>query len=327
MSPVRPALALGADPAPAHDAPGLPGVAAVPAATSAQGAPGHPRRARLESRWAWCLVWGLLAAASVGWLYRLFVQDPRGLLLDHAAFLGAGLGRARVQPVADLVLGFVSIRFLLVSIAVAVVVAVARRRWGDALRAVIVAGGANLTTQILKAALERPDTSALTDYTLANSLPSGHTTVAASVVAMAVLVVPRALRPWAALIGAGYVAATGVATISLAWHRPSDALAAIAVVTAWTLLVLAPARTRVPVGAAPSAVRPAVTWLLGIAAGTGLGIALATVQRTLDLAGSDLSSSSAALEQGAAQLTFAGSALGVGGAAALACWLVLLARR
>jgi hypothetical protein len=257
----------------------------------------------------------------------MFVQDPRGLLLDHAAFIGAGLGRARVQPIADLVLGFVSIRFLLVSIAVAVVVAIARRRWGDAVRAVLVAGGANLTTQILKAALERPDTTALTDYNLANSLPSGHTTVAASVVAMAMLVVPRALRPWAAGIGAVYVAATGVATMSLAWHRPSDALAAIAVVTAWTLLVLVPARTRVPADAARSSVRTIVAWLLGIAAGTGAAVAGTALRRTLDLADSDLSASSAALEQGAAQLTFAGSAFGVGGAAALACWAVLLARR
>jgi membrane-associated phospholipid phosphatase len=255
------------------------------------------------------------------------VQDPRGLLLDHAAFLGAGLGRARVQPIADLVLGVVSIRFLLVAIAVAVVVALARGRWGDAVRAVLVAGGANMTTQILKAALERPDTSALTDYNLANSLPSGHTTVAASVVAMAMLVVPRALRPWAAVIGAAYVAATGVATMSLAWHRPSDALAAIAVVAAWTLLALVPARTRVPVGTARSSVRTGVAWLLGLAAGAGLAIAAATLRRALDLAGADLSASSAALDQGAAQLTFAGSAFGVVGAAALACWVVLLARR
>lgn len=275
----------------------------------------------------WCLVWGALAAAGAVGLYRLLVQDPRGLLVDHAALLGAGLGRARVQPIADLVLGFVSIGFLLVAIAVAVVVAVVRRRWGDAIRAVMVAGGANLTTQFLKAALERPDTTELTEFNLDNSLPSGHTTVAASVVAMAMLVVPSALRPWAALLGTGYVAATGVATMSLAWHRPSDVLAAIAVVTAWTLLALAPARTRLPAGAPTSVSRAPIAWLLGVAAASGLALAWVAVRRTLELAGSDLTATSAALERGAAQLTFLGSAFGVVGGAALACWAVLLARR
>ncbi|MFD0576478.1 phosphatase PAP2 family protein [Dactylosporangium darangshiense] len=66
-----------------------------------------------------------------------------------------------------------------------------------------------------------------------NSLPSGHTTIAASVAVALVMVVPAKARGAAALIGAVFAALAGVATLSAGWHRPSDAVAALLIVGTW----------------------------------------------------------------------------------------------
>jgi hypothetical protein len=99
-------------------------------------------------------------------------------------------------------------------------------------------GGANLSTQVLKhVVLDRPRLGlAVFDE---NTLPSGHTTAAASASAALVFVVPPRARPWAALLGAGYTAATGISTLVGRWHRPSDVAAAVLVVLAWSALACA----------------------------------------------------------------------------------------
>lgn len=99
--------------------------------------------------------------------------------------------------------------------------------------------GANVTTQLLKHVLERPDLVNEVNVFTFNSLPSGHTTVATSLAAALILAVPARARPFAACIGALY--ATGIASMTLAagWHRPSDAIAAFAVVGAWAFATAA----------------------------------------------------------------------------------------
>jgi hypothetical protein len=115
-------------------------------------------------------------------------------------------------------------------------IAIARRRPGVGLAAVCLVGGANLTTQVLKyGVFARPDYGIT--HALQNSLPSGHTTVAASISCAAILVVGPAMRPLIALCGAAYTALTGFSTVVMAWHRPGDVIAAIAVVAAWTGIV------------------------------------------------------------------------------------------
>ena len=63
--------------------------------------------------------------------------------------------------------------------------------------------------------------------------------MAASVSVALVLAVPRVARPVVALIGAAYTAATGVSTLVGQWHRPSDVVAALAVVLFWGALACA----------------------------------------------------------------------------------------
>jgi hypothetical protein len=72
-----------------------------------------------------------------------------------------------------------------------------------------------------------------------NTLPSGHSTVAASLAASLVLVVPVRLRPVAATLGALYAAGIATMTLAAGWHRPSDAVSAFAVVGLWTFGVSA----------------------------------------------------------------------------------------
>ncbi len=134
-------------------------------------------------------------------------------------------------------LDVVSIPFVIVVVLVTMLMAVLRRRVALAAQVAALVIGANVTTQILKSYLVRPDLG-LADR-IANSLPSGHTTVAASAGAALVLAVPRRYRAVAAVVAAGYTTVTGVATLIAGWHRPSDAVAAIGVVLAWAGLVAA----------------------------------------------------------------------------------------
>lgn len=178
----------------------------------------------------------LAAVAGIVLTWHVLVLSPRGQQLDDAAVDGALYGQGRLWQLAEPVLDVVSVGFVVVVLGVAMVLALLRRRWGLAVQVAVLVIGANVTTQVLKhAVLERPDLG----HGTGNSLPSGHTTVAAAVSVALLMVAPRRARPVVALVGAAYTGATGVATMVGQWHRPSDVLAAILVVLAWTGLVCA----------------------------------------------------------------------------------------
>lgn len=185
------------------------------------------------------LVVAAASCAAVWGLWRFFVATATGQWLDQVAASSADLGQGLLWPAVRPVLDVVSVGFVVVALLAVTLVAALRRRWALALWAAVLVGGANVATQLLKVVLDRPHLDVT--YVLANSLPSGHTTVAASVAAALLLVVPRRGRPWAAVLGAGYAAATGVSTLVGQWHRPSDVVAAVAVVLGWVGLVTAAA--------------------------------------------------------------------------------------
>ncbi|MFE7405464.1 phosphatase PAP2 family protein [Isoptericola sp. NPDC057559] len=180
----------------------------------------------------------LLAAVGVWLVWRFFVGTAAGQRVDELAFFGATHGQGRLWQVAEPVLDVVSVAFVVAGVGVAVLVAVLRKRWVLALQVVVLVAGANITTQVLKhGILGRPEL--LDGWTGPNTLPSGHTTVAASVSVALLLVTPRAWRAVVALLGAAYTGATGVSTLVGQWHRPSDVVAAVLVVLAWGALVCA----------------------------------------------------------------------------------------
>jgi membrane-associated phospholipid phosphatase len=185
----------------------------------------------------WAVLLAALSAVATIAVWRYFVGSSTGQALDQAAFDGATYGRGKLWVVAEPVLDVVSISFVVIGLVVAMGIALVRRRWNLAAQVVVLVAGANLTTQLLKkVVLDRPD---LGYDAWGNSLPSGHTTVAASVSVAVVLAVPRRVRPLVALCGAAYTVATGISTLVGQWHRPSDVIAAMLVVLAWGAVVCA----------------------------------------------------------------------------------------
>jgi membrane-associated phospholipid phosphatase len=182
------------------------------------------------------VVAGAHAAALVA-VWRFFVRTERGQLVDTIALAGNRIGRDRVDDLADTVLNAVSVASVLVAVAVIAVIALARGRVLLTLAVVGFVAAANVTTQLLKNGLYRPEFGVDPERASAgNSFPSGHTTIAVSVAIALVLVLPPRVRGVAAVAGAVYAAVAGVATMSLGWHRPSDVIGAVLVTGGWAAL-------------------------------------------------------------------------------------------
>ena len=178
------------------------------------------------------LLASLAALAGLAGTYLFFVRTTTGQYIDESALVEAvGLYGAA---------GKATLRFLDMMPAISVVVAaialgyaaIFRGRWFAALVAVAAAAGANVTTQALKAdLLTRPfrGVETLTE----NSLPSGHTTLAASAAAAVFLVASPRWRPFLAFAGSTFAVASGASTLVNQWHRPADVVAAFLVVAAF----------------------------------------------------------------------------------------------
>ncbi|MEU2987989.1 phosphatase PAP2 family protein [Micromonospora aurantiaca] len=182
----------------------------------------------------WLVVLALIQTAAFGLVWRFAVHTELGQWLDTVALTGNRIGQDRIDGPVDTLLNAMSVVSLLAATAVIGFIALIRGRKALAVTATLLIAGANVTTQLLKYYLVRPDFGIDPERAAAgNSLPSGHTAVAASVAIALILVLPRKLRVAGAFLGAGYAAAAGVATLSAGWHRPSDAVAAYLVVGAW----------------------------------------------------------------------------------------------
>jgi hypothetical protein len=188
-------------------------------------------------------VLGLAATAYVA------LRTSHGLRLDGEA-MDAVSSPALVLSRLHEGLGWVTVGSVGLSLLACVTLALARRRFDLALGAVVLVGGANLTTQILKHDLfTRPDLSVGP-----NSLPSGHTTVALSIALAAVIVAPSAWRSTVAVGVSATATLVGVATVLGRWHRPSDVIAATFVCLVWAAFgLLVAVLVRHPLGLARSA--------------------------------------------------------------------------
>lgn len=132
--------------------------------------------------------------------------------------------RLRVSTQTALML--LTARSLLVLALAVAVVALVRRRWRLALGVVVVVLGTAVMAEVLKAILPRPDFGIDPPAESANSLPSGHASIAMALALAIVMVVPVAWRPRAAVLGGAGAAFVSVGTIVAGWHRPSDVLSA-----------------------------------------------------------------------------------------------------
>ncbi|WP_217920998.1 phosphatase PAP2 family protein [Miltoncostaea oceani] len=253
--------------------------------------PPAPSRRLLAARFA-----GLVAAASAGVAVLLLVavRTATGQGWDDAGRADPGGTGSAADAATQRLLDTISVSSLaLLGVAIMLVAVLRDRPWLAAGAGAVVAG-ANITTQVMKRAIDRPDLAVDGIGPGAGAFPSGHVTVASSLALALVLVAPPALRWPAALVGGAYAAGVGVAVLVLGWHRPSEVVGAYLVAVAWTALVAAvvvaargprelaasPGR-RARAGAA-AAVLLAVAFVVvaGVAAQRRLDVRSAAVDRT-----------------------------------------------
>jgi membrane-associated phospholipid phosphatase len=266
----------------------------------------------------------LAVAEVVGFvgIWRFFVRSEHGQLLDTAALTGNSIGRARIGNTVDTVLNTMSALSVAIATAVVGFIALIRRRIAVAFGAILLVVGANVMTQVLKEVITRPDLGVDPERAAAgNSLPSGHTTIAASVVVALILVLPARARGVAALLGGAFVAFAGIATLSAGWHRPSDAVAALLVVGAWAcaaglFIVVAQRRHGDVDYGAPNRLAVAVLVGAGLALLAGAGLAMELTNQALSTPADELS-------RHRLLAAYAGGAMGIAGTAGLVLASVL----
>jgi membrane-associated phospholipid phosphatase len=270
----------------------------------------------------WLLVLASAQVAGFMLVCHFFVQSEHGQLLDTVALTGNSIGQARVEGPVDTVLNTMSALSLAIATAVVGFIALIRRRIAVAFGAILLIVGANVTTQILKQVIYRPELGVDLERAAAgNSLPSGHTTIAASVAVALMLVLPARLRGVGGILGALLAAVAGVATLSAGWHRPSDAVAALLVVGAWAcfagvFIVVAQRRHGGVEYGSPNRFAVLALAVAGLGLLAGAGLALGLTDQVLSTPPDEL---------GRRRLlaAYAGGAMGIAGTAGLVLASVL----
>jgi membrane-associated phospholipid phosphatase len=197
----------------------------------------------------WPLAAALVSATLLGLLtllvfgdgsFRQFDLDLFTTLSAHQEARGGELGEA-IAMLAD------PVPLVLLTVA-ACGIGLARRRPLDALAALVVVVGANVTTQLLKALFAHPRAQVLLGGSGSHQVafPSGHTTAAFSIGIAFAFVMPRSLAPLMLAIGLAFGAAVGGSVVVIAWHYPSDALGALFVAATWGFAALAGVRAAEP---------------------------------------------------------------------------------
>jgi membrane-associated phospholipid phosphatase len=149
--------------------------------------------------------------------------------------------------------------------------ALGRRR--EALGAVALVAGANLTGLILKVALAHPRFHPIlgSNQVGAEAYPSGHATTVMSIALAAVLVAPVRLRLAVASGAAAYVIAVSTSLMVLGWHFPSDVLGGLLASCGFFFLAVAVIRAGAARHVGVAAQR------VGLALSPGLGVAAVAV--------------------------------------------------
>jgi len=160
------------------------------------------------------------------------VSTAWGHQLDDEGYFGRDALSRRLIRLDGHLLDFVSVAALLVAAAILLAVAAARRCILIGMIAVWAFGSAVLGAEVLKRSLPWhalvPDDALLQRRFQTDTYPSGHATIGTSFALSLLLVSSSRWRPWLAVAG-GSLSATFATSVSFAgWHRPSDALGALA---------------------------------------------------------------------------------------------------
>ena len=183
----------------------------------------------------------LVAAVVCVFLAALIAQQSlttvKGQNFDALTRFAVSRGKRYLLGADTAALDTISMGALIALTGVVFLIAAARKRRELGIRVLILVAGANLTTQILKHwIIHRPNLGV--DYAgLANSLPSGHTTVAMTAAIGIVMVIPPKWRSPAVLVAWLTASFVGIAVMINQWHRLSDVLTAILICAIWGLIL------------------------------------------------------------------------------------------
>ncbi len=178
--------------------------------------------------------WATIAVVAAGFavaVYLLAVWTTAGQQLENAALRGADESYNHDQTItADDALARITIYSLAAACLLIVVIGLLRRRLDLMIAAVGVVVGGQVVTQTLKRfLLVRPDLVDVIGNYKGNSLPSGHTTIAMTVLFAALIIVPYRWRGLTMLVVLPWATGIGAYTLTAKWHRLSDTLAADAI--------------------------------------------------------------------------------------------------
>ena len=188
-----------------------------------------PQRARRLRKLA------LGSAALFVLIYLFAVHTQLGQEFDDRAVLERFAAGKRHMNRAKDILDAIQVQSLAVVLLVLFAIGLMRRRPWAAASAVLLFAGTILLAEVLKLGLPRPDLSQLEDRPLfdgINTFPSGHATIATSLVLALLLVSSARARPWVAIVGLVWAATATWGTLAAGWHRPSDAIGGILLATA-----------------------------------------------------------------------------------------------
>ena len=177
-----------------------------------------------------------LAALLLAACYLLFVCTRAGQATDTLAMFTLSELNRSFAPWDQVLLREWYLFILVPLIAVAVIVALVRRRFALGARMLVMVLAATVTTQFLKHFLLARPALGITYY-MTNSFPSGHTTTAGAAAVALVMVAADRWREVATYLSALVLWVVSLAVIVARWHRPSDVFAAICVVSVFALLL------------------------------------------------------------------------------------------
>lgn len=216
-----------------------------------------------------------VAVTALCVLVALLVRTHTGLRYEHDMEWALG-GPPWLFQNIERRLQQISVTSLGIGALVVAGLAVLRRRLGLAIAVLVLVGGANVTTRVLKGHVIKSLPEAY-----GTSMPSGHATVGVSLSLAVLLVLPVAWHrvTVAATTAVGFF--FGAGTVVGHWHHPGDVLAALAVCVGWTGVALlvrevvdarGPVPERHPATATLQVVRPAA-WR-SLAGSAVIGVAL-----------------------------------------------------
>lgn len=179
----------------------------------------------IGARWVWMSIVAIVVFCAT---YFGLVRTYLGQYVENSALLGAQQS-ATAAEVSDALdnLDVISYGSLAVAAVVFVAIGFVRRSWQIGIAGIATLGVATVTSEALKRfILPRPDLAPIYQDNAHNSFPSGHTTIAMSILIALLLVFSYRWRGLMMLLATWWAVSIGEATITARWHRLSDTIGA-----------------------------------------------------------------------------------------------------